>query len=467
MKIDIFDKRTISFVLIFTIIFMLLVDLSCVATTAGDSDVSISSIPAPDKFPVVRSSVEAVLIKSDQNVIKLNNFSDSQGNFMEISIDYLKENFTITLNNNVTKTVNVLTDDYKVVELYNSRLIVKYSDSEVTILPEESVIISSGSITDLKYNVSIIDIPGTEVIIGVKRSIEKIPLDAMAANVSRSQSVRSLNKYEVSCLFSELANSELFENILCYSIDWGDGTPVETYLPSQKEVTHLYKNSGIYLQALYVTDISGDIYKFENYYTVKYEGHLLHTYFVFDEYKEPIATTSAGVGVVALLGFALTETGKYKLLSLLPLLIPMYTHIRKDDVLDHFVRGEIYGLVKSDPGICYNEIMKKLDVKNGTLSYHLHKLEKMEMIKSRREGLKYRAFYSKDLKFPKEERFRLTEIQINILNIIKENDGITQREIAKKLNMKPQTINYNIKVLRQSELIRLRRMGRKTACYSL
>ena len=141
--------------------------------------------------------------------------------------------------------------------------------------------------------------------------------------------------------------------------------------------------------------------------------------------------------------------------------------IQKDDVLDHFVRGEIYGIIKDNPGICYNEIMKKLDVKNGTLSYHLHKLEKMEMVKSRREGLKHRAFYSKGIKFPQEERFRLTELQVDILDTIKTNNGITQRGIAKMLGKKPQTINYNIKVLQQSELIKLQRRGRKTVCYSL
>jgi predicted transcriptional regulator len=110
--------------------------------------------------------------------------------------------------------------------------------------------------------------------------------------------------------------------------------------------------------------------------------------------------------------------------------------------------------------------MKKLDVKNGTLSYHLHKLEKMEMIKSRREGLKYRAFYPTDMKLPQEERFRLTELQLDILKAVKANDGITQRKIAKILNRNPQTINYNVKVLRQAELIKLRRKGRRTVCYT-
>ena len=78
----------------------------------------------------------------------------------------------------------------------------------------------------------------------------------------------------------------------------------------------------------------------------------------------------------------------------------MFTRVQKDDVLDQFVRGEIYGYVKTNPGATYNEIMQKLGLKNGTLSYHLHMLEKMEMIKSRLEGIRYRAFYPTGMKFP-------------------------------------------------------------------
>jgi len=143
----------------------------------------------------------------------------------------------------------------------------------------------------------------------------------------------------------------------------------------------------------------------------------------------------------------------------------MYTRIQKEDALDQFVRGQIFGFIKSNPGVHYNEIMRKLDMKNGTLSYHLHMLEKTRMIKSRKERFRYRAFYPTGMKFPKRERYRLTELQLDIIKIIKNNEGISQKDIAKKLNEKHQTINYNVKVLQQAGLIYLRRIGRKTSCF--
>jgi predicted transcriptional regulator len=120
-----------------------------------------------------------------------------------------------------------------------------------------------------------------------------------------------------------------------------------------------------------------------------------------------------------------------------------------------------------NPGVHYNQIRRGMGIKNGTLSYHLSVLEKTELIKSRREGLKYRAFYPTGMKFPKKERFRLTELQIKIINVIKNYEGITQKDIAKQLGQKPQTINYNIKVLEQAELIQVVKRGRKTCIYPL
>lgn len=476
MKNKILRKRIISYFLIFLIVFILLVNFSSVISAHQNKDILQKHMQKlqPQKvqrrkllqpvFTSFRDLIESFIKRffstDDSSILKPTNY---QLNDEKLKI---KTNLTVVLPDNKIKTVDMLNKDIKVVKLYNSRLGFKINDFNFTLLPQESTVLSKEDVDVPFDNIILIDIPDAETVIGVEDPIVEVPLASMISNISYQQSIKSLNEYEVSNLFSELSNPDLFENILCYSIDWGDGSPLESYLPNQKEVTHLYKSSDTYLQTIYITDISGEEYQFTNSYTVEYEGHILHTYLFLDEYKEPIATTSAGIGALTLLGIAITETGKYKLLSFLLFLIPMYTRIKKDDLLDNFVRGEIYGLIKGNPGICYTGLMKKLDVKNGTLSYHLHKLEKMEMIRSRREGLRYRAFYPTDMKFPAEERFRLTDLQVNILNTVKQNGGLTQRDIAKKLSKNPQTINYNIKVLRQSELVHLRRQGRKTVCYS-
>jgi len=109
--------------------------------------------------------------------------------------------------------------------------------------------------------------------------------------------------------------------------------------------------------------------------------------------------------------------------------------------------------------------MKNLGIGNGTLSYHLYMLEKMEMIKSRREGIRYRAFYVTSYKIPEVEKYRFTELQSSIMNLIKKNNGISQKEITSTLGEKQQTINYNIKVLQRSGFINLIKKGKNTYCY--
>ena len=160
-----------------------------------------------------------------------------------------------------------------------------------------------------------------------------------------------------------------------------------------------------------------------------------------------------------------TESGKYYFFKYIFFLAPLFTKLHKDELLDNFQRGRIYGYIEENPGTHYNEIKKKLEVKNGTLSHHLHILEKMGMIKSRKEGIRYRAFYSTGVKFPEEEKFRLTDLQIHIINLIKANPGITQKIIAQNTNLKKQTINYNVKMLEKIGKIKIVKRGRNTNCY--
>jgi predicted transcriptional regulator len=157
-----------------------------------------------------------------------------------------------------------------------------------------------------------------------------------------------------------------------------------------------------------------------------------------------------------------TESGKYRMFSLISLIIPLFTRIKKDEVLENFVRGQIYGFIKTNPGCHYTKIKKKLGIGNGTLAHHLNILEKTGMIKSRTEGVRYRLFYPTEMKFPKKKRYMLSDLQLSILNMIRNNEGITQKDIVSTLQARQQTISYNIKELEKvREILSIRKNGRK------
>ncbi len=335
---------------------------------------------------------------------------------------------------------------------------VLYAENQKELLPKGSTVLLH---QDHTYLIPINESTAIKV-----DSIRSFAVENLTTNASYHQHIDTLDTYEVRIELTELQDRILYTNIDTYMVEWGDGT-ADTYTPETKIITHVYKKPDTYHFTVTVSDEFGYVHTLKQAYTIEYEGHLLHSYFWVKENPEPVAASSTASVSSVLIGFlALTETGKYKLLALLPLLLPMYTRISKEDVLDQFVRGQVYGYIKTNPGVHYNQIRRGIGIKNGTLSYHLRVLEKTELIKSRREGMRYRAFYPTNMSFPKNERFRLTDLQIHIIDCIKKQPGITQKEIAKRLHQKPQTINYNIKVLEQAELIQVKHKGRKTRIYN-
>jgi uncharacterized membrane protein/DNA-binding MarR family transcriptional regulator len=182
----------------------------------------------------------------------------------------------------------------------------------------------------------------------------------------------------------------------------------------------------------------------------------------------PLVLAAAGGGALILLAGAFaggTETGKYWFLSLL--FVPLYTKLRKDDILDHFVRGQVYGYIKANPGEHYNSIKKALALKNGTLVYHLKTLEREEFIKSVADG-RFKRFYPREMKVPEpsdELVLRMNHIQHEILKIIRENPGISQKDIASRIGLSTPTVHYHINIMMSARVINVKRVGRETQCF--
>ncbi len=165
--------------------------------------------------------------------------------------------------------------------------------------------------------------------------------------------------------------------------------------------------------------------------------------------------------ISALISF--NENVKY---GALLLLIPLYSKIKREKVLDHFIRGQIYGYIMANPGEHYNSIKQALDITNGSLAHHLKTLERERFIKSKRFGL-YRRFYPWTMRIPEDGYFRLNEIQKNILDLCRHQPGITQKDLALSLNLTPPTINYHIAILAEHGHVSVIRRGRKTHVYMI
>jgi len=141
------------------------------------------------------------------------------------------------------------------------------------------------------------------------------------------------------------------------------------------------------------------------------------------------------------------------------LTVPLYSKLNSTDILGNTTREKIYNIILTNSGITLGSITRKLQLKTGTVSHHLRILEREEYIKSRKTG-KFRRYYVLGVKAT-----GFNEIQDQIISKIKEYPGVSQSEIGRELQLSRQLINYHIKDLILSNIIKTERMGNKSNCF--
>ncbi len=184
------------------------------------------------------------------------------------------------------------------------------------------------------------------------------------------------------------------------------------------------------------------------------------------EEVDPTIFIQMGALIAAFVSLAVasTESAGFSLFNVFA--FPLYSRLKKEEVLDHFVRGQIYGFIVSNPGEHYNSIRERLKVTNGTLSYHLRTLEVQGFIKSRKESI-YRRFYPMEMKFPRDKGVKLSDLQIAMLEIMRKRPAPTQKDISTELEISQQVASYNLKILARKGFVQVRKEGRKRTYYNI
>lgn len=175
---------------------------------------------------------------------------------------------------------------------------------------------------------------------------------------------------------------------------------------------------------------------------------------------EPVDNTliilgAVGVVVVALGAFTgITEYGRFRFF--LYFLVPLYSKLNKEKVLNQFLRGQIYGYIMAYPGENYSSIKKAMAVENGTLTHHLYILEREGFVASRVDG-RNKRFYPAGV--TRVKRTKASMIQKAILKMIRQGPNMTQTEIAEALGTSKQVVNYHIKSLQKVGLLSVAKNG--------
>ena len=144
------------------------------------------------------------------------------------------------------------------------------------------------------------------------------------------------------------------------------------------------------------------------------------------------------------------------------LLLPMYTRIERDAVLQHEKRDELYELIRTTPGIHAHEIGEKANIGWGTTVYHLKLLENHGLIVSKKSG-RYKRFFVNTGEYTKKKDIYgalRNETAKAVAQYIVDHPGTTQKEMCAALSIQPSLASWHVEKLEGVELVKRVKDGR-------
>ncbi|UCE39132.1 MAG: PKD domain-containing protein [Thermoplasmata archaeon] len=282
--------------------------------------------------------------------------------------------------------------------------------------------------------------------------------------------VFDFNEEEISISTNE--NDKLYSLEISTSIDDQQDNFILTDMKLKEDATHIYRiknwevlSSGKPVTLYIDEDNDGKIDKRIDLNS-GLSGDEVDTLILKEPVSEPfpillfiIACSVLALGV----GGLLTEVGK---VALLTLFLPLYTRLKKEELLDQPTRYKIYGYVLGNPGAYFFLMKEVLELGSGQLVYHLKQLEEAQFIYSRVDGAKKR-FYPAHVPKLKGGLHHLSAIEQKIFGIIRNNSGIGQKKIASSTGVSRQVAGYHLSKLEEVGFVKKEVVGRETRYYAL
>ncbi len=155
-------------------------------------------------------------------------------------------------------------------------------------------------------------------------------------------------------------------------------------------------------------------------------------------------------------------------------LIPLYTKLRKDKLLNITSRDDIYRVIQQTPGIHFLELQKqvgstanqKSPIGFGALAYHLSQMERFELIVSKREG-RFRRYFDVSAKLGADAS-RVALLQTSPVNLVARvvlaspgaNQGDLHARVGHHYQMTRQALSYHLRRLAEKDLVEIVMRGR-------
>jgi len=139
-----------------------------------------------------------------------------------------------------------------------------------------------------------------------------------------------------------------------------------------------------------------------------------------------------------------------------------YSRIRRERLLDHSTRQNIFDYIKDNPGIHLRGIKTDLDLSMGVLNHHLNKLQEEEMIRVRSQG-QYKRYYPAGARI--SDQPHLSPSKKQVYQAITNSPGMNPNEVANAVGQPPKNVYYHIQSLERNGLIKTRRVDNVKLCF--
>ncbi|MFA5254501.1 MAG: winged helix-turn-helix transcriptional regulator [Methanoregula sp.] len=146
-----------------------------------------------------------------------------------------------------------------------------------------------------------------------------------------------------------------------------------------------------------------------------------------------------------------------------------YRRVRNENVLDQDVRSRVFSYIKENPGIHLRGLAGEMQIKLGTLRYHLNVLRLTHKITVAEDPASVR-FYENSGTYSETEQQVLKHLRNpttrRILAILLARPSATRQEIADSVGITGPSITWHMKRLEEDHLVTMQKAGR-TMAYAL
>jgi predicted transcriptional regulator len=127
--------------------------------------------------------------------------------------------------------------------------------------------------------------------------------------------------------------------------------------------------------------------------------------------------------------------------------------MRERDDADHQTREILLERIMDRPGISFGDLMRSLQMNEGTLRYHLNHLERRELIRSKKEGV--RRLYFATILSPSTDGHNtdLSRDHKRVLTLIRRHPGIKNPDLLSSIDLARNDLNRIIRKLKSEHLI--------------